>query len=238
MGGGRRRSWSERRRLEAGEKSGHLIARLRVAGTAAAQRRPRFVIPRDDVAGAVEPDALIDDEREAEVFVRHFVLARKLHAHGTADGLRQQRRIVGNRIGAVDAVAARAARVDHLHLLRLHAEHHRAAVALRIDALRRRPDGRAVRFHIRDGARRADRSVHLIRMQIRRAHDLRRFRERGVDVFRVDEEACRGSAACACDRRSSPAAEAAGRASTSLSAGSPPARPATASRRRRRRNFS
>ena len=64
----------------------------------------------------IEADALIDDKREAEVLVRHLVLARELHAHGTAGGLRHQRRIIRNRIGAVDAVAAGAARVDHLHL--------------------------------------------------------------------------------------------------------------------------
>ena len=73
---------------KAREVAGHLISRLRVAGPAAAQRRPRFVVPRDDVAGAIEADALIDDKREAEVFVHHLVFARELHAHGTADGLR------------------------------------------------------------------------------------------------------------------------------------------------------
>ena len=90
-------------------KSRHLVAGLRVAGTAAAKRRPRFVIPRDDVAVAIEADALVDDKGEPEIVVHHLVFARKLHTHGTARTLRHQCRIEGHGVGAVDAVAPGAA---------------------------------------------------------------------------------------------------------------------------------
>ena len=51
----RRRSRREGRRLEAGKIARHLVARLRVTGTSAADRRPRLVVPRDDVAVASRP---------------------------------------------------------------------------------------------------------------------------------------------------------------------------------------
>ena len=83
----RGRSRHERRRLKSRKISSDLITRLRMSWTAAAQRRPRLVIPRDDVARRIETHTLVDDKREAEVFVCHLIFARQLHAYRTADGL-------------------------------------------------------------------------------------------------------------------------------------------------------
>ena len=45
-----------------------------------------------------------------------LLLARQLHANGSADGPRQQHRVGGDVIGAVAAIAARGLHPDHLDL--------------------------------------------------------------------------------------------------------------------------
>ena len=142
------------------------------------------------VPSASSADALIDDVREAVVLPRHLVLARQLHAHRLADGLRQQRRVVRHGVGAVDAVAARAAREDRR--ARSPAAGRAASpTPLRVGYADCVGDQivALLALHVRDGARRADRPVHLVRMQVRRLHaPSRACASVVVDVPRVDEQ--------------------------------------------------
>ena len=95
-GSGALRARRDRRGAKPSQQSrGHVAGRV-VARPVAERRRPRLVVPRDDVAAGIETGLLIDDERQAVVLApRHFVLARQLHAHRLADGLREDRRVVG-----------------------------------------------------------------------------------------------------------------------------------------------
>ena len=183
---GRARARLHRLRREAKQQARRDIARRVVAGTVAERRRPCLVVPRDDVPLRVETDLLIDDERQAVVLApRHFVLARQLHANRLAGGLREHRRVVGGGVGSVQSVAARSARIDHTHLLRLQSQHHRRRAAQRVHRLRGRPDRRVRSPHVRNGARAAERAVHLVRMQIGRLDALRRALQLRLHVLRV-----------------------------------------------------
>src|SRR5436853_384396 len=82
--------------------------------TAAERGRPTLVLPRDDGAGAIERGALLDDEGEAVVLPRHLVATGKLHAHRPPHRLRHQGGVVGDGVGAVDAVTARPLPEDHV----------------------------------------------------------------------------------------------------------------------------
>ena len=148
------------------------------AGTPPERRKPRLAVPRDDAAGRVDSDALIDHVRKSVILPRHFVLARELDPHRLPDGLRQQRGIVRNRVGAIDPIAARASCEDDADVLDTEAEQHRDPAARRVRRLRWRPDRRLGALHVGNGARRPDRAVHLIRMQIRGFDDRRRLRLR------------------------------------------------------------
>ena len=94
------------------------------------------MVPRDDVAGGIERDALVDDVGESVVLPRHLVLARQLHAHRPRDDMRQQRRVVRDGIGAVDPVAARAPCEHDADTLRRDAEERGDAAAGWIGRLR------------------------------------------------------------------------------------------------------
>ena len=59
------------------------------------------MLPRDNVALGVEADTLFDYPGIAEVFPRHLVFTGKLDAHRLTHRLRENGRIVGNRIRAV-----------------------------------------------------------------------------------------------------------------------------------------
>ncbi len=102
--------------------------------------------------------------------------------------MRQDRRIERHRVGAVDAVAAGAARENHAHAFGFHSEDRRDAAAHRVCGLRRRPDRRLVRLHVGDGAGGAHRRVHLVRMQIRRFEHRRRRGKFLIDVAGIDEQ--------------------------------------------------
>ena len=164
---GRGRPRRERGGFEPGE-----IARHHVARDCSPPGRPPmvgdhdFVIPGGDRAVGGERDALVDDEGEAVVLPGHLVLARQLHAHRLADGLRKQRGIVRDRVGAVASVAARTHLEHDVHVVRLQAEQHRGAALQRIDGLRCRPDRGLAALNVRDRARGADRSVHLIGIEV------------------------------------------------------------------------
>ena len=106
--------------------TGDDVAGRVATGPATAGGRPGLVIPDADGAAGIEADALIDDEGVAVVLPRHFVLPRQLHADRPADGLREQRRVVGHRVGAVDAVTAGATHVDDTHVLGPQAKQHRS----------------------------------------------------------------------------------------------------------------
>ena len=89
------------------------VARAFVARPTAECRRPRLRNPtRRCSRSRIEAGALIDDVGRAVVLPRHLVLAHQLHADRPPDGLRHQRRVVRHRVGAVQAIAARAPRED------------------------------------------------------------------------------------------------------------------------------
>ena len=166
-GAGAGRSRREVRRRESQQRTGDDVPGPVGSRTVAQARRPRLVIPRDDVAAGIERGPLIDHIRGAVILERHLVLARELHAHGLADSLREDRRVVRHGVGAVHAVAARAAAKDHVNVLGLQAQDHRRSAFLIPDGLRGRVDGGLVALHIGHGAGTAHRSVHLVRMKIR-----------------------------------------------------------------------
>ena len=180
------RARRRRRRLEADEHPGNDVAGLIVPGTPAERRRPRLAVPRGDRPAAIDGGALIDHVREAVVFPCHLVLARELDAHRLSDRVRQQRRVVRHGVRPVDAIAARSAHVDDADVVRRDAEHRRDAASRRIRRLRRRPHGRFVPLHISHRARRPHRSMHLIRMQIRRLQHRRGGGHLLIHVLRVD----------------------------------------------------
>ena len=168
--------------------AGHDVSWRGIARTPAAAGRPRLVVPRDDRAVRVEPDALVDHEQVAVVLPRHLVLAGQLHAHRPAHCLRQHRRVVAHGVGAVDAVAAGAAHVDDAHALGWQAEEHRGRVARGIRRLGRRPQRRGVRAHVGDRARAAHRAVHLVGVAIGGAQHRRGLGERRLDVAGIHQQ--------------------------------------------------
>ena len=168
----RRSSRRERRGLVADQHPRDDVAGRVVAGPAAARRKPRLVVPRDNPIVFTKGDALIDYVREAVVLPRHLVLARELHAHRLRHRLRQDRRVVGHGVRTVDTVAAGAASENDADVIGRNPEEHRHTASRGIGGLGRRPDRRLVALHVGHGARRAHRAVHLIRMQIGRLEQL------------------------------------------------------------------
>ena len=85
-----------------------------------------------------------------------FLLARQLHANGTADGARQQHRVGGNVIGAVAAVAAGGLHPDHLDLGFAAMDQPRQLGTQMMRVLGAGPDPRQILLIIGDRAGRAD----------------------------------------------------------------------------------
>ena len=133
---GTSRSGRELRRRESQQRTGDDVPGPVGSRTSAQARRPRLVIPRCDVPAGIERSPLVDHKRVAVILKRHLVLARELHAHRFADGLGKDRGVVGHGIGAVAAVAARAAPENHANVLGLQAQDHRRGVFLIPDGLR------------------------------------------------------------------------------------------------------
>ena len=185
---GRGRARPEFLGLKSRQKSGDDISRIRVDRAIPQHRRPRFVIPRDDISLRVEAGALVHHECESVILPRHFVFSGELDAHRFANGLRKQRGVIRDRIGAVDSVAARATAKNHAHIFGLQTEQHGQRASLVPNALRRRPHRGLVALHIGDGARTADRSVHLIRMVVGRLHHGRGFGKFLVHVLGIHEQ--------------------------------------------------
>ena len=93
----------------------------------------------------------------------HAISSRRaeLHAHRPSDRLRQQRRVVGHGVGAVDSVAAGPGREDDTHLLGRQAEQPRAVVS-RIGYTAWVADHSVrARLHVGDGAGTPHRAVHV-----------------------------------------------------------------------------
>ena len=76
----------------------------------------RGEIVSGDAAVGVHAAIDVHQLRGALGLPRMFLLARELHAHGTADRARQQQRVGGDVVGAVAAVAAGGLQPDHLDL--------------------------------------------------------------------------------------------------------------------------
>src|SRR5258706_7595295 len=85
-GFGRRRSRAKRLGLKSDKQAGNHISRSAVPGTIAQNRRPRFMIPGDDISLSVEAGALIHHKRETVIFPRHLVFSRELHTDRFLDG--------------------------------------------------------------------------------------------------------------------------------------------------------
>lgn len=68
--------------------AGHHVARRTVPGPGAERSTPRFHIPRNDGAAAIDSRTLIDDVWQAIVLAPgQLVLAGELHTYGSADRL-------------------------------------------------------------------------------------------------------------------------------------------------------
>ena len=150
-------------------------------GTRGVRIAPHLVLPLGHVR-AVQLRARSGDHHRAVRFPGVLVFAHPLHPHGAAgEGRRDERSVGACVVRAVVAVAAGAFHVDAAHALARHAKHLGDRVAQRIDALRVRPDRERAVLRERDGARGADRRVHLVRTPVARADDagsrreLRRF---------------------------------------------------------------
>ena len=193
----RRRARPGRREREPDQGAGRQVRRADVAWAAATRGLEALVVPGDQVAVGVEAALDLHHHRRPVVLPDVLVAAHPLHAHRCTDRLRHQHRVDRGGVGAVEAVAAGALLVDHVHLLVLEAEHLRHGCAERIDALRRRPDGRLVRLHVGDRAGRAHRPVQLVRVVVGRLDDLRRAGERLVDVAVARRAAATAPAASA-----------------------------------------
>ena len=163
------------------EQSGR-FARPIVTGSSTERRRPRLVVPRHDLAGRVHTDSLIDDIGRPVVLPRHFVLPRQLHPHGSPDGAGQECGIVGHRVGAVDPVAARAPHEDDPDAVDRQTQQQGDTASGWISRLRSRPHGGFAGCHVGHGAGGADRSVHLIRVQISSSDHPGRARQRVLHV--------------------------------------------------------
>ena len=116
-----------------------------------------------------------------------FLLARQLHADGTADRARQQQRVGGDVVGAVAAVAAGGFQPDHLDLGFRLVDQQRQVGAQDVRVLRAGPHADIAVAVIGDRAGRADRGVHLVGPDISALHRLCRRRNRGIDVALVDQ---------------------------------------------------
>ena len=66
----------------------------------------------------IQASTLLDHAGSADVFPRHFILPRKLDAHGSADRLGHYGRVKGYGICAVEPIAAGAASVDYAYALK------------------------------------------------------------------------------------------------------------------------
>ena len=98
-----------------------------------------------------------------------FLLAHPLHAHGPAGKRpREKRGIPARVVRGVVAVATGALRVDAAHAILRQVEHLGDRPTQRINALTVGPHRQRTVVEPGDGARRTDRSVHLIRSSIAR----------------------------------------------------------------------
>ena len=140
------------------------------------------MIPGYDRPARIEAHTLVDDVSDAEILPRHLILPGELDAHRLANRLRQKRRIVRNRVRAIDTVAAGAHSEPDAHVLGPQAENLGDGVFERVHRLGRRPDCGFVALHLRNGAGGAERSVHLIWIVVRGFHDLRGARELRIDI--------------------------------------------------------
>ena len=208
-----------------------------VSYRAATERRePRFVIPGGDGAVGAQPGALVDRVREGRSSPTPFRPCAELDADRLADRLRQQRRVERHRVGAVDAVAAGASRVDDADIVDRHRQQHRHAAARRVGGLRRRPH-RHLPACTGDGARRAHRAVHLVRCSHVALTTVSAAASLSATSFELTNQRVARRlgpevlAKSALGGRPGPAVQVAFRPP-------PPASPATASRRPRRRNSS
>ena len=169
----------------------------------------------------------------------HACSSSRLHCTrtGLPDGLRQQRRVARDVVGAVVAVAPRAFGEDHANLLRRHREQRGDRRDELMSALRRRIDRRVVAADVGHGARRADRRVELERPAIRRAY--RRVSRIGAQhgVARLADDALGRRQRLESGRTDRPRQAAPASRSTSRSTPSPRGSPAPRARRRRRRTF-
>jgi len=121
--------------LKPRQRTGDEIARRVGARSAAAGRRPRFVIPGGDQTVRIDRGSLLDEVGHAVILPGHLVPAHQLHANGPTDCLRQQRGIIRNRVRAVDAVAARSLLEDDVDALRPDSQDLRRRTAERPDRL-------------------------------------------------------------------------------------------------------
>src|SRR5579863_630739 len=110
-------SGSDGFRIESGEHASDYIAGLVVSGPAAERGGPGFAIPYGDGSAGFDCCLLLDDAGGAVIFGNEFVVPGELDTNWLADGLRQQRCVVGDGIGGVNAIAAGAADEDDAHLV-------------------------------------------------------------------------------------------------------------------------
>src|SRR5215831_6650663 len=141
------------------------------------------MIPNDDRPVFIDTGSLIDHKSEAVVLPRHLILARELNAHRLAHSLRQKRSIIGDGIGAIDAVTAGAHPENDVHAFLLNAQQHRSGTSQWINRLRGRIDRRLSGLDVGYSARGPERSMHLIGIVVGRLDDLRSLPKLLINVL-------------------------------------------------------
>ena len=149
---------------------------------------PHVGAPRGDLAIRIERAFDRDQLRRSLRVEAVLVGAHPLHAHRLADRTRQQQRVGGGVIVPVHAVAAGAVEIDQAHLVLRQAEDLGEGLAEFVRRLARGPDRRALLFRIRDGTRRAHRSMGLQRPIVFAGESRRCLRERGFRIALASEE--------------------------------------------------
>src|SRR5713226_10729829 len=146
------------------------------------RRRPNSVIPRNDIALLTEAAANLHDHRWTQWLPAVLVVAHPLDAHGISHRLGKNRGIRGSVIRAVVTVAAGGFEKYNSNVRGSNAKELRNRRAQLMGSLRCRPDCGRVTFNVGQTARRANRSMKLVRPLISRLERLGRARQGCFDI--------------------------------------------------------
>ena len=121
-----------------------------------------------------------------------FLLTRQLHPHRPAHRARQQRRVGGDVVGAVAAVAASGFQAHHVHLHIVQAGEPGQVGAQHMRVLGAGPHGEPAALPVGHRARRADGRVQLVGPQVAARHRLRGGGDGARHVTAFQQQAARG----------------------------------------------